>query len=91
MDGQYYKGVALDDKGTREPVNYVGVHPLVWHDHPEQPEMGFSEIDDIPPSKEDLSVFANMIKLAIMDGQYKGVSWSVDDVIKDFLKSRLKY
>jgi hypothetical protein len=47
MEGAYYKAIALDDKGTKEPVNYVGVHPLVWRDHPDRPEMGFAEIYDV--------------------------------------------
>jgi len=30
--------------GSGEPVNFVGVHPLVWSDRPEHPEAGFAEI-----------------------------------------------
>ena len=49
MEGQYYKAVGFDAEGTKQSVNYVGVHPLVWHDHPKQPELGFTEVDiDIP-------------------------------------------
>jgi len=46
MKNQYYRAVSFNNKGTTEAVNYVGVHPLVWHDHPEQPDMGFVEADD---------------------------------------------
>jgi hypothetical protein len=41
MVGQFYRAVDLE---TNEPVNYVGVHPLVWHDHPNQPDLGFVEM-----------------------------------------------
>ena len=42
-----YKAVDLK---TGEPVQYVGVHPLKWHDHPEQPDMGFVEYESTIPS-----------------------------------------
>lgn len=42
MVGQFYKGVNIE---SHEPVNYVGVHPLIWHDHPDQPDLGFSEME----------------------------------------------
>lgn len=27
------------------PVNYVGVHPVRWHEHPDQPTAGFAPVD----------------------------------------------
>lgn len=41
-----YKGIEITIEGnSTEPVNYVGVHPLVWNDHPQLPEMGFVETE----------------------------------------------
>jgi hypothetical protein len=45
MVGQYYRAVEI---GSPEPVNYVGVHPLLWHDHPEQPDLAFTEEEVYP-------------------------------------------
>lgn len=33
------------DPVSGEPVNFVGVGPVGWHDHPEQPQAGFVETD----------------------------------------------
>ena len=44
-----YKAVDLK---TGEPVQYVGVHPLKWHDHPEQPDMGFVEYESPTPDEK---------------------------------------
>lgn len=57
---EFYKAVRLDIKAGEktEPVNYVGVHPLVWHDHPDQPEMGFMEIDCPHPFERVISAGA---------------------------------
>ena len=43
----FYRGIVIDEKGSKEPVNYVGVHPLIWNDHPEKPDMGFSECPEL--------------------------------------------
>lgn len=51
----YYKRVnIIDGKGSNEPVNFVGVHPLIWHDHPEHPEVGFVECDDYIDKLQEL-------------------------------------
>ena len=47
----YYKRVSID---SDEPVNFVGVHPLIWHDHPEQPEAGFIECNEKIEALEEL-------------------------------------
>lgn len=39
---RYFRGVPITEE--TEPVQYVGVHPLAWHDHPEQPQMGFTPV-----------------------------------------------
>ena len=31
---------------SSEPVQYVGVYVLKWHDHPDQPEVGFVEVEE---------------------------------------------
>ena len=41
---RYFRGVPITDDA--EPVQYVGVHPVVWHDHPEQPQLGFTPVTD---------------------------------------------
>ena len=33
------------DITTEEPVNYVGVYVLHWHDRPKEPEVGFAKIE----------------------------------------------
>ena len=48
MIGEYYKGIAITEKGSKEPVNYVGVHPFAWTEHPDIPEMGFTEVEVYP-------------------------------------------
>lgn len=40
---QFYKRV--DIKSDNSPVNFVGVHPITWHEHPNQPDAGFVEVD----------------------------------------------
>ena len=37
-----YKGIEI---GTDEPVQFVGVYVLRWHERPEQPTMGFRPIE----------------------------------------------
>lgn len=59
MIGQYYRAVEI---GSPEPVNYVGVHPLIWHDHPEQPEMGFTEEKVYPKEFIEWLVFGCDVK-----------------------------
>lgn len=38
-----YRGVSFEEMLTGTPVQFVGVHPCLWHEHPEQPTMGFVE------------------------------------------------
>ncbi len=38
-----YKIVKLPSK---EPVQYVGVYVLHWGEHPDQPEVGFVEVEE---------------------------------------------
>jgi hypothetical protein len=37
-----YKIITIDES-ENTPVSYVGVHPLKWHKHPEQPQVAFME------------------------------------------------
>lgn len=41
-----------------EPIQYVGVYVLKWHERPEQPEAGFIPIYDppLPHNEQDVSV-----------------------------------
>ena len=38
-----YRAIGLP---SEEPVQFVGVSVLRWHDHPGQPALGFVEVDD---------------------------------------------
>jgi hypothetical protein len=38
--GRLFEIVKVDEE---TPVSYVGVHPVKWHKHPEQPAAGFKE------------------------------------------------
>jgi hypothetical protein len=37
-----YKGFELP---SEIPVSHVGVHPIRWHEHPDQPTAGFAPVD----------------------------------------------
>lgn len=57
MKGQLYKAVEIKNGNSDEPVNYVGVHPLIWNDHPVLPEMGFVEVQ--LPTEKEIKIEAN--------------------------------
>jgi hypothetical protein len=38
-------------------VNFVGVHPMRWHEHPEEPQAGFRPVQD-----HELEMFAALIR-----------------------------
>ena len=94
-----YKKVEMDENGTKEPVNYVGVHPFRWHDHPEHPDFGFTEIELDLPDDEEISKWANSeekienympetLKLHIrkkIECRIEGVNW-----LRDKIKNQLK-
>ena len=41
----YYAQEALRNHAKTEPVNFVGSHPLTWHES-DVPEVGFVEMDE---------------------------------------------
>ena len=41
----YYDQEALRNHASTEPVNFVGSHPLTWHES-DVPEVGFVEMDE---------------------------------------------
>ena len=51
---QLFQLVSNEEMEAGEPVNYVGVHPLRWHEHPEQPDAGFRPFEGVPPLSEDV-------------------------------------
>ncbi len=51
-----YQAVSVEEMQAGTPVQFVGVHPLLWHDHPEQPTMGFVEYDADPEYTRDAAL-----------------------------------
>ena len=54
---RYFRAVEIDEDGnTTEGVSYVGVHPIAWHRHPDEPQIAFVEtgvVDDLLAACED--------------------------------------
>jgi len=42
---ELYKRVSFEDMVAGESVQFVGVHAVRWHEHPDQPKAGFVEFD----------------------------------------------
>ena len=42
---KYYRRVEMTPEGTAEPVQYVGVYALHWHDRPAHPEVACAQTD----------------------------------------------
>jgi len=47
MTDNLYRRIAMP---SDEPVNFVGVHPLKWSRHPQDPDVGFIEAEDEEPT-----------------------------------------
>ena len=81
----YFRGVPITDDA--EPVQYVGVHPVVWHDHPEQPQMGFTpvtkEVDEIQAQRNDFLSVLIKIKRRTADA----LDWDDLEVTKEELRN----
>ena len=98
MKYTFYKKVKMDENGIKEPVNYVGVHPFAWYNHPEQPDFGFTEIeldlpDDIETEEKLKDYLYNESHMRPFSQEWfnqlnwvlKGAKW-LRDKIKDQLK-----
>lgn len=63
---RYFKGVLITEDGTDEPVQYVGVHPVSWHKHLDQPQMGFApimeEVAKLQQQRRDLRARLRLIR-----------------------------
>jgi len=67
-----YREVDLE----KEPCVFVGVHCLQWHDHPDQPTVGFVEValDDVPEVKQLKRAFENQItRIEELEAQVKAL------------------
>ncbi len=56
MSNGLYQAVSVEEMQAGTPVQFVGVHPLLWHEHPDQPTMGFVEHTPDPQATQDAAL-----------------------------------
>lgn len=73
MKDQLYKAVEINDEGSTEPVNYVGVYTLNWQKEWGKPEIGFTKYEN-EITDADIEVWTK--------DYFKKVTTPIDDISK---------
>ena len=78
----YFRAIAIDEDGcTEEAVSYVGVHPIMWHRHPAQPQVAFVETDIVDKLLEACEDARGHLQLLVAEGILEYVNTEVLDAV----------
>ncbi len=89
---QYYRVVEIGEDGrTTEPVAYVGVHPIRWHKHPDEPQVGFEPTDIVDVLLEACELAREQLEYVVNgwpEFQDTRISWALGKVSDAIAKAK---